>query len=207
MRMRNRHPVSDTKPPEQTLPFWRALRELIVGLWSQFGGPKDIAALGVMPRKDYIFLGALLRGLECIARHVLSIDAAAVRLEPLHSRRKSRAAPRVMEEPEDCEKPETWRASFRLIPRTGAGSRTSSNEPQRFPKAMPLARRFEAVLRVFDAPEVYARRLARYLHKNKQKLRLLLRKPNLPLWTGVAMSDELRPLSEKAWKSLAPNSS
>lgn len=47
----------------------------------------------------------------------------------------------------------------------------------KFRSAWPLAERYEALLRVFNNPSAYARRLARRLHATPHRLRELLRAP------------------------------
>ncbi len=47
----------------------------------------------------------------------------------------------------------------------------------RFRSAWPLAERYEALLRVFNNPDAYARRLARRLHATPHRLRELMRAP------------------------------
>lgn len=49
--------------------------------------------------------------------------------------------------------------------------------PLAFRDATPLAKRYEALLRVFNAPIAFARRLARRLHARPYRLRELLRAP------------------------------
>jgi hypothetical protein len=70
-----------------------------------------------------------------------------------------------------AEAPAAWRASFRCFgppassrqPR-GRQDAAGPREPQRFCSAWPLAERYEALIRVFNAPGRYAARLARRLH-------------------------------------------
>jgi hypothetical protein len=50
-------------------------------------------------------------------------------------------------------------------------------EPLAFRSAWPLAERYEALLRVFNAPLAYARRLARQLHAKPHRTRELLHAP------------------------------
>ncbi|MFZ2029052.1 MAG: hypothetical protein WAU68_01980 [Vitreimonas sp.] len=50
-------------------------------------------------------------------------------------------------------------------------------KPAKFYSAWPLAERYEALLRVFNSPEPYARRLAKRLHALTHRLRELLRAP------------------------------
>lgn len=46
-----------------------------------------------------------------------------------------------------------------------------------FRSAWPLAKRYEAMLRAFNDPLVYARRLSRHLHATPHRLREVLRAP------------------------------
>ncbi len=50
-------------------------------------------------------------------------------------------------------------------------------DKNRFASAWPLAERYEAILRVFNNPEPYARRLARQLHATPHRVRELFRAP------------------------------
>lgn len=67
-------------------------------------------------------------------------------------------------------------------PANGGGKRLSREErcsqpKPRFRSAWPLAERYEALLRIFNDPAAYARRLARQLHATPHRVRELLRTP------------------------------
>jgi hypothetical protein len=100
----------------------------------------------------------------------------------------------------DADKPEDWRVSLRCFhlpprggsakPRSGeAKGRVASSDhfaisspargedKKRFFSAWPLAERYEALIRVINNPEPYARRLARQLHALPHRIRELFRAP------------------------------
>ncbi|MEZ6022711.1 MAG: hypothetical protein R3C16_04695 [Hyphomonadaceae bacterium] len=81
--------------------------------------------------------------------------------------------------------PETWRVSFRTYGPPAscrhapelAGETPAFHAKPRFRSAWPLAERYEALIRVFNAPAAYARRLARRLYATPQRLVEALRAP------------------------------
>jgi len=117
-------------------------------------------------------------------RQLLLVEAAA--LPKLDARVVLRAKRvrkrRTMEFSADA--PETWRVGFRCFisedRRLPAGKmvkakcRLEAGGPG-FNSAWPLAERAEALLRVFNDPLPYARRLARRLHAKPQRARALMR--------------------------------
>ncbi len=81
--------------------------------------------------------------------------------------------------------PETWRVGFRCFMdrrrRAGQHRRLPARTPAvhsdaaRFHSAWPLAERAEALLRVFNDPLPYAKRLARRLYATPHRTRALMR--------------------------------
>ncbi|MBC7769439.1 MAG: hypothetical protein H7124_11690, partial [Phycisphaerales bacterium] len=80
-----------------------------------------------------------------------------------------------------AENPEAWRTSFRCgVPDRRSARRLGAGAPRasvRFLSAWPLAERFEAMLRVFNAPQSYAKRLARGFRAGLVRVEQLLRAP------------------------------
>ena len=177
--MKNLHPVSETPPPERTRAFWQNVRWFIETIWSLFGGPQTIAALHTLTRTDHKLLAAWLRKAEILVRKLLLIEAADLPIT--ETKYKARAALkrektlRVFH----ADEPQLWRVSFRVA----EGTRTFSHAKmirvpkmraeQRFAGARPLAERFEALLRVFDAPELYVKRCALLLRRRPRSIHVL----------------------------------
>ena len=80
----------------------------------------------------------------------------------------------------------------------------ASGGGNRFRSAWPLAERYEAMLRVFNAPFAYARRLARRLRAQPQRIRDLLDAP--PEYDHrVDCAGEITETAKRVWRS--PDSS
>ena len=75
--------------------------------------------------------------------------------------------------------PQSWRVSFRCVldRRRPRQRNAGPSKETRFLSAWPLAERYEAMLRVFNAPYAFARRLARRLSAKPQLARALLEAP------------------------------
>lgn len=148
-------------PPQ----LWAAAGVLLRAIFMLFGNPEDIAADGAHSRKERGLLLKWLRVGEAVLRHLLLIEAAALPAPPLRTpqrKRRVRARRLIAFWPDQ---PEAWRVSFRCIARKRAGQRHAGarKAPRRFHSAWPLAERAEAMLRAFNMPLAFARRLARRL--------------------------------------------
>jgi hypothetical protein len=164
-----------------------------------FGEPASLWAEQVVPRRQGLLIRAWLRALETIARALLLTAAAALPESALASRpaavRATRArantAPAENDPPTD-EGPssETWAGvAFRVLPCAAvARAKPETRPPARFLRAAPLAFRFEALIRVAEAPGRYARRLARRLRAAPDLARHVLRPP--PPWDGRAVAPD-----------------
>jgi hypothetical protein len=179
---------------------------LITTIFTLFGDPAQIAAEHTHTKPQRGVLLTWLRAGEAMLRHLLLIEAAAharPNTRPLLRVRRKRVRRRMGF---DADKPEAWRVSFRCLadpPRSGARAprqrvRVQTEEQRlnlehrdrwhqaRWPRpqfysAWPLAERAEAMLRVFNTPEPYARRLARRLYATPHRAADLTRIPeNLP---------------------------
>ena len=199
MPMNSLHPVSDMRPPERTIALWQDVRYFIGIIWSLFGGPETIAALRNLQRKDHQQLACWLRRAETLVRKLLLIEAAELSVaESKRTKRKAltRAKPKRIF---NADEPHQWRVSFKLcegdmypfaqkkvrVPKT-------VSPDARFPEARPLAERFEALLRVFDAPECYVARAARLLRRCAHKIMQLT---SIPQFVGFdEIFEPLRPL-------------
>lgn len=136
---------------------------LLRAIFMLFGNPEDIAADGVHARKTRALLLKWLRVGEAVLRHLLLIEAAALPAPPPRApQRKRRVRARRMIA-FWADQPGAWRVSFRCAARAGQSARGLRLPPRRFHSAWPLAERAEALLRAFNDPLAYARRLARRL--------------------------------------------
>ncbi len=172
LRMKSLHPISDAPPPERTKAFWGSVRFFIETIWGLFGGPESIAALHTLARTDHRLLAAWLRKAETLVRKLLVIEAVEIEIAEKKYKRRI-AAPR---EPQlrqvHADEPQTWRVTFRVLAPAArvASARGGPRHDTRFCDAWPLAERFEALLRVFDAPELYVQRAARLLRRQAHKI-------------------------------------
>lgn len=163
-----------------------------------FGAPAAIAGQHTLTAKAHALLASWLRCAEALLRHLLLIEAAALTLKPARARPNRTRPPRADAQfnPDD---PQTWRVSFRCFSSPVRGGSVSAQcamtmgaaapsvacgatrflsalgGGKRFFSAIPLARRFEAVLRAFNDPTPYAHRLARTLRAAPQRVRSALR--------------------------------
>ncbi len=161
--------------------IWAAARYLITAIFNIFGAPEAIAAQDVHSKAERNLLLKWLRAGEAMLRHLLLIEAAAYADLP-HSTRKR--APRVRVRrlmSFTADKPEDWRVSFRYAASPAAGGAARARgEAKRFHSAWPLAERAEALLRAFNDPAPFARRLAHRLRAAPKSVeQLTLYPPNL----------------------------
>lgn len=155
-------------------------------LLALFGAPAAIAGQHTLTAKAHALMASWLRCAEALLRHLLLIEAAALTLAPPRARPSRARAPRA-DTPFNPDDPQTWRAPFSCCAaarlrhaQTGASlslSKGGARRNARFPSALPLARRFEAVLRAFNDPAPYARRLARTLRAAPQRTTAVLHIP------------------------------
>lgn len=182
------HPSPIRRAP---IDLWRVAEAFLQTLQMLFGEPKDIARNSIVTALAHRTLASWLRSAEAMLRRLLLIEAAALptpnMLPP--SRRLARKTLRVRRQAEFWpDKPEDWRVSFRcflterrrlagiwlgLTPTCQRGRRRSIQ----FRNAWPLAERYEALLRVFENPEPFARRLSRRLRAAPQRASALLQAP------------------------------
>ncbi|MGD9968142.1 MAG: hypothetical protein AB7T59_16605 [Hyphomonadaceae bacterium] len=164
------------------LAFWRIAEAFLHLLTALFGAPEHIAARHSFTHRSYVRMMSWLRAGEALLRRLLAIEAAAyakpnTRALLRSARKRTRRAAEFWPE-----KPQEWRVSFRCFasatdrPRTRGGRGPSAE--RRFHDAWPAALRFEALIRAFNDPQTYARRIARRLHANIARLTCLLHAPD-----------------------------
>lgn len=170
---------------------------LIHQLFGLFGEPQQIAALQLIDRKTHELLSRWLRGCECVLRQLLLIEASALTAPRPRSAAKgtTRRSSELVDDSAPChhdlDHPETWRVSFRVLsspshrasvpqeardeggaaPPSDRFAITSPANAGRNPfcSAWPLALRAEALLRAFNDPLPFARRLAARLHRKPHR--------------------------------------
>jgi hypothetical protein len=187
-------------------------------LYALFGAPEDVAAEYTLTRAAHTLMASWIRCAEAMLRRLLLIEASVFpkpTTRPLLHPKRHRARKAMGF---DADKPEDWRVSFRCLAsptlrqaqRDAGGSanrlvsvslslsKAKRPEPRRFFSASPLAERYEALIRVFNNPESFARRLARKLHALPHRIRELFRAPaeaqhRIEDWTVFDVS------AERAW--------
>jgi hypothetical protein len=186
------------------LALWRVAEAFLGILHTLFGSPAEIAARRTLTHKPYALMLSWLRAGEALMRRLLVIEAAAYakpntppRLWP--KRPRARRAVAFWQE-----KPEDWRVSFRCFadrPSHARGAVSGQSNEQRFHEAWPAALRFEALIRAFNDPHAYARRIAKRLHANPPRLAELLHAP--PEYdTRVDRGAEITSAAARAWRTL-----
>lgn len=177
--------------------LWRIAGRFLHVLHALFGAPEEIAAQQTLNWGPYTLLVSWLRCAEAMLRHLLLIEAQAYpkpNTRPLLHAKRQRVRKLMSFTPD---KPEDWRVSFRCflahrqrparLPKFGPrkpAKRISREDrwctvwkPVKFRSAWPLAERYEALIRVFNDPSAYARRLARRLHATPHRAAEVLRAP------------------------------
>jgi len=166
------------------LHLWRIAEAFLHTLYNVFGAPEDVARQHTFTREPHQLLLKWIRAGEALIRRLLLIEAASYpkpNTRPLLHIKRPRKR-RVMGF--DHDKPEEWRVSFRCFavscPRQRSRTRPVRTNPYGLPSfhsAWPLAERYEALIRVFNDPAPYARRLAAKLHATSHRARELIAYP------------------------------
>lgn len=160
------------------LALWRIAQAFLNVLYGLFGAPEDVARSGWVQTRTHKLIASWLRAGEVLVRHLVLIEAAALAdLAPsARNSRICRLRSRCLRA-FSADSPATWRVVFHaLSPLSRAVSthmsRRSRGEvddcvsgmgPHGHRNAWPLAERYEALIRVFNTPAPYARRLSRRL--------------------------------------------
>ena len=180
--------------------LWRVAEAFLHTLHNLFGAPEDVAFRHTLTRAPYLLLLSWIRVGEAMLRRLLLIEAAALpkpNTRPILWEKRKKRARRIMEFFDD--KPEDWRVSFRCFPSQGVVLRQAQHDarvsktklkgvtlslwkgdasPPSFHSVWPLAERYEALLRVFNDPTGYAKRLAKRLYARAVAcLRSVVREP------------------------------
>ncbi|MES1158810.1 MAG: hypothetical protein ABUL42_02840 [Terricaulis silvestris] len=177
--------MSDAPPPSPKrnapLALWRVAHGFVTTLLNLFGEPGEIAGTYIKAGPRKLMLAWLCAG-EALMRRLLLIEAAAYPKPNFPPPAPRAEAPRAPRKKVLCEAtaPEAWPVHFRAITRPSEPALApngTKRPPQRLFDAWPLAIRLEAMLRVLNDPEDYAKRLSRRLHKKPRRTRALLREP------------------------------
>lgn len=185
--------MSDRTAP---LSLWTIAQTFLNTLFALFGAPESVAFQHTHTGAQRALMLPWLRAGEALMRRLLLIEAAAYpkpNTRPLLTRPRKRVRKLVGF---DHDKPETWRVSFQCFARLnsspacggGVGAqrrpRLSRYErlwpepkPTKFYSAWPLAERYEALIRVFNNPAPFAKRLAARLHALPHRAAELMRLP------------------------------
>jgi hypothetical protein len=196
--------MSDPHHPRRQL--WLIAQRFITTLFNLFGEPAEIAARHTILRDEWRIILSWLRAGEALMRQLLLIEAASLpkpNTRPILWAKRER---KRRELSFSAEAPQDWRVSFRMFTPTFPGRSARRGEPgpivqhaaadewtpaqhvqawpgsvehaARFKSAWPIAERIEALLRVFNNPEPYARRLAARLYAKPHRAASLTRHPD-----------------------------
>lgn len=176
--------MTQTPAPEPALrtaprALWLVAQAFLIVLHNLFGAPEDVARQHTLTRAAHTLMRQWLRAGEAMMRRLLLIEASAYpkpNTRPLLTPSRKRARKLHAFTPEH---PEKWRVSFRCLGADRARPRRPSRRtaPTRFASAWPLAERYEALLRAYNDPAPYARRLAARLFATPHRTRALLHAP------------------------------
>ncbi len=174
--------MTETPAPIRHAPIalWRVAEAFLHLLHNLFGAPEAVAHRHTLTRKTHALMLEWLKAGEAMMRRLLLLEAAHYPPHPPRKPHINRARARQLMSftPEE---PEKWRTSFRCFESQNtrlSRRRAKAGHPQRFLSAWPLAERYEALLRVFNDPTRYARRLAARLRAAPQRRADLLREPD-----------------------------
>ncbi len=173
--------MSDAPLRTAPLALWRIAESFFDLLYNLFGTPAHLAEQHTITHRAYALMAPWLRAAEALMRRLLIVEARAYpkpNTRPLL--RPSRPRMRQLRY-FTHDAPQAWRVSFRVFidrnPRPPSTRAGQTRALPRFHNAWPLAERYEALLRVFNNPAPYARRLAARLHATPHRLTPALRAP------------------------------
>jgi len=192
-------------PRTAPLELWLLADNFLNTFYALFGAPLDVMRSIMVSLPTYRMMRSWLRAGEVLMRRLLLLEAIAHEVEPHTRKRSPRQRKGVLERytftPNN---PEAWRVSFRCLVETQR-CRAYKRRGRRCVIdsyfARPLAERFEALLRVFNDPAPFARRLARRMRKDPRCVDLILREPNAPPDVGRENAARLRQACLDALKS------
>lgn len=199
---------SDADVRHAPIELWRLAGGLLTYFYHLFGDASRIAALHTVTTKSRALMLTWLRAAEAMLRRLLLIEAAAYADESLSAKRARK--PRVRQKKLvafDPDASELWRVSFRALDHKRARRRSAvaRRGPVRFHSAWPLALRYEALIRVYNNPAPFARRLASRLRAEPSRAAAILAQP-LPS-VGREKIGAATPLAEAACARFRPDSS
>jgi hypothetical protein len=164
---------------------WDALRAWAKAMVNAFGEPASIAAQLLLRRSSREDILAWLAPLEAGVRRVLLMEAVKLARpnEPPAPIMRGRIATAFREEPSRTlpEDSTQWRTSFRVWPAITRCEAVPAQPAIRASKraihynSYPLARRIEAVIRVFENPAAYIAKIARRIHVEPAQTRAVFR--------------------------------
>jgi hypothetical protein len=158
---------NDAAPSFTEQTAWDQLRVFLEDFAGLFGNPSDLARRLDFPQAEHKVCAAWLRALEAWLRRLLLIAASRVAPLPERERKKHPARKTIAASAGDDSA--AWRVSFQLNVTTRTVHRHKRKPlPRRFWNPVPLAHRFEALLRAARNPERHIQRAARALAKNAQ---------------------------------------
>lgn len=207
-------------PRAASLALWRIAETFLQTLHILFGAPEDVARKHTLGRTTRALMLCWVRAAEALLRRVLLIEAFAQTVAPSRPKRAMRQRTRKLmgftpDEPED------WRVSFRCFPGV-LGDTHAPTSPARLIRAgcracvsprtgklslkagnaWPLAERYEALLRVFNDPAPFARRLARRLRADPHRGASVLHLPKGVL--EIVGAETLKHLGRACIEAFAP---
>jgi hypothetical protein len=161
--------MRDDPPPLTEQTAWSALRIFLEDFASLFGKPIVLARRESLAPHEHKICAAWLCALEAWLRRLLLLAAARVKLEPPHeSKRRPARAARVPCASFASEDSAAWRVSFQLntTAKRAHTHKRRKPRPRHIYNPIPLALRFEALLRAAQNPERHITRMARALARN-----------------------------------------
>jgi|CXWL01.1.fsa_nt_gi hypothetical protein len=183
---------------ETRLDLWSTLRDYIVSAFYIMGSPLVLAELGWVRMEKYIGSRNWLFRCEELFRRLLFVDALELGREQLASTSRHRAARRMRPAPPafNIEHPESWRVSFNLL--SGKPSATRATYKRKPPVnwnttacVYPIARRLEALVRAFNAPDRHVRRMARLIARQRAAIAARFARPTRTYMTTKATGGDL----------------
>jgi hypothetical protein len=152
--------------PPHLIAFWREVQALLDTLFGLIGAPELLARRYALARDEHRLFTHWLRAAEAFLRRLILIEAAETPVI-LKSARKSarRHAQRAHDVVFDPDHPESWRVSFRIRFAQTTRGRGGCGHPIRFYNALPLAKRYEALLRAYNDPRALVQRAAKRLKR------------------------------------------
>ncbi len=157
------------------------LQHAIARMLGAFGGAAAIAASLILPRATRVHILQWLAPIEALARRLLLIEAMALPApnQPAPFIPRGKLANAYADRPaaDLPDESENWRVRFNIgiasaparTEKVGVAP-TATSHAIEF-NALPLARRIEAVRRLFEKRALYARRLALRLHRAPTRAR------------------------------------